>query len=83
MPDAEHQRRGEDTTEDKAALLMADSAVCIELHNAIVKCDVKLNGADETVEVLRWQFPLIHGMRRTAYAAQGLTLDGGVVVDLR
>ena len=37
----------------------------------------------ETVEVLRWQFPLVHGMLRTAYAAQGLTLHGGVVVDLR
>ena len=32
---------------------------------------------------MRWQFPLIHGMLRTAYAAQGLTLDGGVVVDVR
>ena len=83
MPDAEHQRRGEDTMEDKAALLMADSAVFIELHNATSKCDVKINGTDETVEVLRWHFPVIHGMRRTAYAAQGLTLDGGVVVDLR
>ena len=25
----------------------------------------------------------MHGMLRTAYAAQGLTLDGGVVVDVR
>ena len=83
MPDAEHQRRGEETTEDNAALLMADSAVCIELRHATFKGDIKLNGTDETVEVLRWQFPLIHGMLRTAYAAQGLTLDGGVVVDLR
>ena len=33
--------------------------------------------------MLRWQFPLIHGMHRTAYSAQGLTLDGGVVADLR
>ena len=83
MPDAEHHRRGGETTEDKADLLMADSAVFIELHNATFKCDVTINGTDETVEVLRWQFPLIHGMLRTAYAAQGLTLDGGVVVDLR
>ena len=37
----------------------------------------------KNVEVLRWQFPLTHGMLRTAYAAQGLTLHGGVVVDLR
>ena len=53
MPDAEHQRRGEETTEDKAALLMADSAVCIELHNATFKHDVKINGTDETVEMRR------------------------------
>jgi hypothetical protein len=33
--------------------------------------------------VIRWQFPLLHGMLRTAYGAQGLTLDGGVVLDLR
>ena len=35
---------------------------------------------------LKWfagQFPLLHGMLRTAYSAQGLTLDGGVLVDLR
>jgi len=83
MPDAEHQRRGEETAEDKADQLMADSAVFIELHNASFKCDVNINGTHETVEVLRWQFPLIHGMLRTAYAAQGLTLHGGVVVDLR
>ena len=62
---------------------MADSAVFIELHNAIFKCGVHINGTHETVEVLRWQFPLIHGMLRTAYAAQGLALHGGVVVDVR
>ena len=83
MPDAEHQRRGEETAEDKADQLMAASAVFIELHNATFKCDVKINGTNETVEVQRWQFPLIHGMLRTAYGAQGLTLHGGVVVDLR
>ena len=64
-------------------LFMADSAVFIELHNASFKSDININGTHETVEVLRWQFPLIHGMLRTAYAAQGLTLHGGVVVDLR
>ena len=31
MPDAEHQHRGEETAEDKADQLMADSAVLIEL----------------------------------------------------
>ena len=34
-------------------------------------------------QVLRWQFPLTHRMVRTAYSCQGLTLDGGVIVDLR
>ena len=81
--DAEHQRRGETTAEDKTDQLMADSAVFIELHNASFKCDVNINGTHETVEVLRWQFPLIHGMICTAYAAQGLTLHGGVVVNVR
>ena len=42
-----------------------------------------MSSRHETVEVLWWQFPLVHGMLRTAYAAQGLTLHGGVVVDLR
>ena len=83
MPDAEHRRRGEETAEDKADQVMADSAVFIELHNGSFKCGVNINGTSETVEVPRRQFPLIHGMLRTAYAAQGLTLHGGVVVDLR
>ena len=83
MPDAEHNHVGKGATEDKADQLMADSTVCIELHNATFKCDVNINGTHENVEVLRWQLPLIHGMLRTAYAAQGLTLHGGVVVDLR
>ena len=83
MSDAEHKRRGEETAADKAVQLMADSAIFIELLSANFKCDVSIDGTKETVEVLRWQFPLIHGMLRTAYAAQGLTLHGGVVVDLR
>ena len=65
MPDAEHQRRGEETAEDKADQLTADSAVFIELHNASFKCNVHIKGTHETVEVLRWQFPLIHSMLRT------------------
>ena len=83
MPDAEHHRLGEETAEDEADQLMADSTVFIELHHATFKSDVNILGTHESVEVLRWQFPLIHGMLRTAYAAQGLTLHGGVVVDLR
>ena len=83
LPSGERRGDGEETAEEKADQLMAHSAVFIELHNAIFKCDVNINDGKETVEVLRWQFPLIHGMLRTAYAAQGLTLNGGVVVDLR
>ena len=83
MPDTEQQRCGEETTEDKADQLMADSAIFIELHNTNFKCDVNINGTHETVEVLRWQSPLIHGVLRAAYAAQGLTLDGGAIVDSR
>jgi hypothetical protein len=83
IPDADLQGSDEETAEQKADKLMAHSVVFIELHNANFKCDININGAHETVEVLRWQFPLVHGMLRTAYAAQGLTLHGGVVVDLR
>jgi hypothetical protein len=83
MPEAELQGAAEETAEHKADKSMADAAIFIELHNATFTCEININGAHETVEVLRWQFPLIHGMLRTAYAAQGLTLNGGVVVDLR
>ena len=47
------------------------------------KIDLKLGEETEKIEVIRWQLPLLHGMLRTAYSAQGLTLDGGVLVDLR
>ncbi len=68
------------TGSDKA---MANSMIFIELHNADFKHDVKIDEHSVCVEVQRWQFPLTHGMIRTAYSAQGLTLEGGVVVDLR
>ena len=55
----------------------------VELMHAEFKIDLKIGEENENIEVIRWQFPLLHGMRRTAYSAQGLTLDGGVVVDLR
>ena len=83
MPDAEFEDNGEETVELKADKAMADSVVFIELISANFKCDINIDGALEPVDVLRWQFPLLHGMLRTAYAAQGLTLHGGVVVDLR
>ena len=54
----------------------------LQLH-AEFKIDLKIGEDNEKIEVIRWQFPLLHGMLRTAYSAQGLTLDGGVLVDLR
>ena len=42
-----------------------------------------LQAAMEEFANLPWQFPLAHGMLRTPYAAQGLTLKGGVIIDLR
>jgi hypothetical protein len=83
VPDAEFQGAAEEIAEHNADKSMADAAIFIELHHATFSREININGAHETVEVLRWQFPLIHGMLRTAYAAQGLTLNGGVVVDLR
>ena len=55
----------------------------VELTHAEFKIDLKIGDDNEKIEVIRWQFPLLHGMLRTAYSAQGLTLDGGVLVDLR
>ena len=55
----------------------------VELMHAEFKIDLKIGEGNEKIEVIRWQFPLLHGMLRTAYSAQGLTLDGGVLVDLR
>jgi hypothetical protein len=61
----------------------AGSVLFIELMNSDFKIDMDVAGDTEQIEVIRWQFPLTHGMLRTAFAAQGLTLEGGVVVDLR
>ena len=55
----------------------------VELVHADFKLDLKIGDETEKIEVIRWQFPLLHGMLRTAYSAQGLTLDGGAVLDLR
>ena len=55
----------------------------VELMHAEFKIDLKIGKDNEKIEVIRWQSPLLHGMLRTAYSAQGLTLDGGVLVDLR
>lgn len=61
----------------------AKSLLFVELVHAEFKIDLKIGDENEKIEVIRWQFPLLHGMLRTAYSAQGLTLDGGVVLDLR
>ena len=55
----------------------------VELMHADFKIDLKIGEENGKIEVIRWQFPLLHGMLRNAYSAQGLTLDGGVLVDLR
>ena len=55
----------------------------VELVHADFKIDLKIGDETEKIEVIRWQCPLLHGMLRTAYSAQGVTLDGGVVLDLR
>ena len=61
----------------------AESVIYVELCHAEFKYDVTIDHEIMTVQVIRWQFPLTHGMIRTAYSAQGLTLDNGVIVDLR
>ena len=70
---------------DEAELDDADagSVIFVELVHSELKVNVNLAGESEKIEVIRWQFPLTHGMLRTAFAAQGLTTEGGVVVDLR
>ena len=73
----------EEAEQRKAAEMMANSMIFIELFHAEFKRDVPIDGEHVSVQVVRWQFPLTHGMIRTAYSAQGLTLEGGVVVDLR
>ena len=55
----------------------------VELVYTEFKIDLKLGEETEKIEVIRWQFPLLYGMLRIAYSAQGLTLDGGVLVALR
>ena len=72
--------KGTETDSDDAD---ANSVIFIELVHSSFKVDIDLSGESEKIEVIRWQFPLTHGMLRTAFGAQGLTLEGGVVVDLR
>ena len=38
----------------------------VELVHAEFKIDLKIENETEKIEVIRWQFPLLHGMLRTA-----------------
>ena len=55
----------------------------VESVQAGFKTDLKVGEETEKIEVIRWQLRLLHGMLWSAYSAHGLTLDGGVLVDLR
>ena len=57
--------------------------VFVEIASSSFNIDIKIGEQTHNLHVVRWQFPLTHCMVRTAYSCQGLTLDGGVIVDLR
>ena len=52
------QNVGEHTTDAKTLFF-------VELVDAEFKIDLKLGEETEKIEVIRWQFPLLHGMLRT------------------
>ena len=83
MEEALLQRWQEELADAKEHAADAKTLFFVELFHAEFKIDLKVGDETEKIEVIRWQFPLVHGMLRTAYSAQGLTLDGGVVLDLR
>ena len=83
MEDALLQQWQEDFEDAETHAADAKTLFFVELVHAEFKIDLKIGDENEKIEVIRWQFPLVHGMLRTAYSAQGLTLDGGVVLDLR
>ena len=62
---------------------VAGSMIVLELVGAEFTCNVTIDGQTVPMHVVRWQFPLTHAMIRTAFSAQGMTLEGGVIVDLR
>ena len=68
---------------DAAMAADAGSMLFVEIAHSEFKIELTINSEIENISVIRWQFPLTHGMLRTAYAAQGLTLEGGVIMDLR
>ena len=61
----------------------AKSMIFVEIASSSFNIDIKVQEETHNIRVVRWQFPLTHAMVRTAYSCQGLTLDGGIVVDLR
>ena len=68
---------------DVADATEAGAMLVVELAHSEFKIQLTVNKETDNLDVIRWQFPLTHGMLRTAYAAQGLTLEGGVITDLR
>ena len=71
-------------TIDKEAVNQAGSIVCVRIVQASFKVNVRLNnGADQKIDVTRWQLPLSHALIRTVCSSQGLTFRCGTVIDLR
>ena len=61
----------------------ASSMIFLEIHSAEFHCELTIEKVRLPTHVIRWQFPLTHAKIRTAFSAQGMTLEGGVIVDLR
>ena len=61
----------------------AKTLFSVELMHADFKIDLKIGEENEKIEVIRWQFSTFAWHAAHCLLAQGLTLDGGVLVDLR
>ena len=72
-----------DDDQEKDLLKKAKSMVFVEIANSTFNIDIRIGQQELNLRVIRWQFPLTHAMVRTAYSCQGMTLEGGVVMDLR
>ena len=51
--------------------MIAKTLFFVELMHADFKIDLKIGEENEKIKVIRWQFPLLQGMLRTAYSVQG------------
>ena len=57
--------------------------VYVRLEKADFSLPINLpDGSRESIHVIRWNVPLTHAMVRIAMSSQGLTFNGGVIVDL-